>query len=121
MPALHHIEAGSGEGTFATRPLLFAGNRLVVNCEPLGPDARLQVQLIGVGIAPGEDAVRGKFFDDAVIPGFEFAKSHPIATDELDGAVRWSSDAELGSWAGKAVRLHFRLRNMRIYAFQFIA
>lgn len=115
------IEAGGGEGTFATRPLLFAGKRLVVNCEPLGPDPRLQVQLIGVGIAPGEDAVRGKFFDDAVIPGFEFAKSHPIATDELDGAVRWSGGAELGSWAGKPVRLHFRLRNMRMYAFQFVA
>jgi hypothetical protein len=35
--------------------------------------------------------------------------------------ARWNQGADLGVWAGKPVRLHFRMRSMRLYAFQFAA
>jgi hypothetical protein len=114
------IEAGAEEGTFATRPLLFSGRRLVVNSEPAGPDPHLRVQMVGVGIKPAQSAARGKYQEDAVLPGFGFEENVPITTDELDGSVRWSSGADLGQWAGKPVRIHFRFRSMRVYAFQFV-
>ncbi len=112
------IEAGDKPGTFWTRPLLFAGRRLVVNVEPTGPNPELRVQLLGVGIDPEN---RGRYrSQDAAPPGYGFADSVPITEDSLDAVVRWKRGAELGEWAGKPVRLHVRLRDVRIYAFQFV-
>jgi hypothetical protein len=115
------IEAGTEEGTFWTRPLLFDGKRVVLNVEPTGPDPQLSVQLVGVGTTPAEDAAHGKHMKDAPIAGFTFADSIPLTADELDGVVRWKGGADLGAWAGKPVRLQFRMRSMRIYAFQFVS
>ena len=114
------IEAGAEEGTFATRPLLFSGRRLVVNVEPTGPDPQLRAQIVGVGVEPAQSAARGKYTDDSVMPGYAFGDSVPTTTDELDGSLRWKSGEALGQFAGKPVRIHFRLRSMRIYAFQFV-
>ncbi|MBM3795330.1 MAG: hypothetical protein FJW31_14980 [Acidobacteria bacterium] len=113
------IEAGAEEGTFATRPLLFSGQRLVVNAEPTGPDPRLRAQIVSVGARSTESAARGKYKEDAVLPGLSFDDSVPITADGLDSAVRWSRGANLGEWAGKPVRIHVRFQSMRIYAFQF--
>src|SRR5205823_519150 len=55
------IESDGEEGTFATRPLLFAGRRLVVNIEPTGPNPELRAQIVGVGIEPTQSASRGKY------------------------------------------------------------
>ena len=100
------IEAGPEEGTFSTRRLLFEGRRLVLNVEPTGPDPCLVVQILS-----GED--------DEPLAGFTFEDSVPLREDNLDAVVSWKKGAELGELGGKPVRLHFRLRSMRIYAFQF--
>ena len=109
------IEAEAHEGTFWTRPLLFEGRRLVVNVEPTGPDPRLKVQLLAVD----PESFESYWTDDTPAPGYSFADSIPLTSDELDGVVRWTHGAELGQWAGKPVRLHFLLRDVRLYAFQF--
>jgi hypothetical protein len=114
------IEGNRAAGTFATRPLIFEGRRLVVNVEPTGPNPRLEVEMIGVGIKPAESKVRGKFMEDAPCPGCSLDESLPITTDELDGPVRWKTRAEVGDWAGKPVRLRFRIQSMRIFGFQFM-
>ena len=62
-----------------------------------------------------------KFMDDGVVPGYSFAESIPITADSLDASVRWKHGAELGEWAGKPARLHFRMRSMRLYAFQCVS
>lgn len=111
------IEAGAEEGTFWTRPLLFEGRRLVVNAEPTGPDPQLRVQLLEID----PDSFERYWTDDTAVPGFTFDDNVPLTTDELDSVIRWQGGAELGQWAGKPVRLHFYLRSMRIYAFQFVA
>ena len=114
------IEAGPDEGAFWTRPLLFEGRRLVLNAEPTGPDPQLQVELVGVGVEPAYRSSRGKYMDDAPASGHTFEECIPLTGDILDGVMRWKRGADLGQWSGKPVRLHFRLSNMRIYAFQFV-
>ena len=124
------IESGPDGGAFWTRPLLFEGKRLVVNVEPTGPDARLEVQLIGVGIGtakpdwPENELAHWNLRDgakDGPCPGYSFNENIPITSDELDAPVKWKERSSVGEWAGKPVRLHFRLRSMRIYAFQFVS
>ncbi len=116
------IEAGQQEGAFWTRPLVFEGSKVLVNVEPTGQDAQLKVQLIGVdtGSAPPGWA-RGEGVGDAPCPGYSFDDCAPISSDGLDAEVTWNGKAGVGEWAGKPVRLHFRLRSMRIYGFQFVA
>ena len=124
------IESGPEGGAFWTRPLLFEGNQVVVNVEPTGPDAQLDVQLIGVGTGTSlpnwpENEIHHLLHRDgpmdAPCPGYTFEEHVPITSDELDGVVRWKERSSVGEWAGKPVRLHFRLRSMRIYAFQFVS
>jgi hypothetical protein len=115
------IEAGAEEGTFWTRPLIFEGKRLVLNAEPTGPDPQLRVQMVGVATTPAESDAAGKYMKDAPIPGYTFDDSIPLSQDELDAVVRWKTGGEVGSWAGKPVRLQFRIRSMRMYAFQFVS
>jgi len=114
------IEAGPREGVFSTRALLFDGRRLVINAEPIGPDPRIQVQLIGVGLNEVRRSKLPVSREDAVVEGCSFADSIPITSDVLDGEVRWRTKDSIAEWAGKPVRLHFRIKNMRIYSFQFL-
>lgn len=114
------IEAGSEWGTFTTRPLLFDGRRLVVNAEPTGASAQLKIEMIGVDTMQAQDAVHGRHREDAVCPGYTFEKCTPLTEDQLDAPVRWEGRAGVGEWAGKPVRLSFRMRSVRIYAFQFV-
>ncbi len=58
---------------------------------------------------------------DAPLSGFTFDESVPLARDELDGVARWKGQDEVGAWSGRPVRLQFRLRAMRVYAFQFVS
>ncbi|MCX6622571.1 MAG: hypothetical protein NTY38_16180, partial [Acidobacteria bacterium] len=111
------IEARPRDAVFSPRPLVFEGRRLVLNVEPTGPDPRLQVQLIGAGLKETQSARR----EDAVCPGYSLEESIPLASDELDGVVRWRRGPEVAEWEGKPVRLHFRMKSMRIYAFQFLS
>ena len=115
------IEAGTEEGAFWTRPLMFEGKTLVLNVEPTGPDAQIHVQLIGVGTGSKPPSwAHGEGEKDAPCPGYTFDQSIPITSDELDAVVKWKERSSVGEWAGKPVRLHFRLRSMCIYAFQFL-
>jgi hypothetical protein len=101
------IEAGEQEGTFCTRPLVFEGRRLLLNLEPTGPDPWLTVQVVSAD-------------DEEPFPGYTSEESIPLMKDELDAVATWKKGADLGQFAGRPVRLHFRLKSMRIYAFQFV-
>ncbi len=114
------IEAGAEEGTFWTRPLEFQGRELVLNVEPTGPDPQLRVQLVCVETQAGSPQGRASYEIDAVPQGYGFEDSVPLTRDELDGVARWKAGAALGHLAGRPIRLHFRLKSLRIYAFQFV-
>lgn len=115
------IEAGAEGGIFTTRPLIFEGRHLVVNIEPTGPQPRLEIEMRSVGTVTTQDAAHGRYMEDAPCPGYTFRENIPLSADELEAPVRWTSRPEVGEWAGKPVRLSFRMRSMRIYAFQFTA
>jgi hypothetical protein len=116
------IESGPEGGAFWTRPLMFEGKTLVVNVEPTGPDAQLHVQLVGVGTGSSPPTwAHGEGEKDAPCPGYTFDENIPVTSDDLDAVVKWREKPSVGEWAGKPVRLHIRLRSMRIYAFQFVS
>ena len=97
-----------GGGHFSTRPLASDGGRLVVNAEPTGPDPEIRVQLLS---AETHDPIEGYSFDNC----------QPLVEDGLDMPVVWNgSDIVPENLARASMRLHFRVRSMRIYAFQFV-
>jgi hypothetical protein len=40
--------------------------------------------------------------------------------DKLDRTVTWKNGADLGSLAGKAVRLRFEMKDADVFAFRFV-
>ena len=101
------IEAGEQWGHFSTRPLRVAAGPLKLNVEPTGPDAQMRVQLLSLDT-------------EEPIEGYTFEACAPLTADQLDAQVRWQGrDGIAPDIASGPVRLHFRFRDMRIYAFQF--
>ncbi|MBM3998646.1 MAG: hypothetical protein FJ297_03715 [Planctomycetes bacterium] len=91
-------------GELVTKPLTFGGKRLTVNVS---------------SSAAGGVWVEIRTADGSVIPGFTFADCQEINTDDLARVVVWKSGADLSSLAGKSVRLHFKLKDADLFAFQF--
>jgi hypothetical protein len=101
------IEGDHNDGHFSTRPLCFDGNRLVINAEPTGPDSEIRVQLLSAET-------------NKPIEGYTFETCRSITDDGLDSPVIWNGSDLIGPDVPReAVRLHVRIRSMRIYAFQF--
>jgi len=94
------------EGYFTTRPLTFAGNRLVLNIDT---DATGYTQ---VG-----------FMDENgnTIEGFELEKCIYINGDFIEAEVEWlGTGMDVAKLSGKTVRLVFRMRGSKLYAMQFV-
>ena len=98
------LDAGYPGGKITTRPLRFAGSRLLLNLH-----------------AQGSGGIRVAVLDAAgkPLPGFAGSDCDWINADAIDHEVVWKSGADLGALAGKAVRLELTLRNARLFAFQF--
>jgi hypothetical protein len=93
------------EAYITTKPLVFEGNRLVLNIDT---DAAGYAQ---VG-----------FLDESgrPLPGFALEECVYINGDFIEGEVEWlSKGKDLSSLEGRAVRLLFRLRGAKLYAMQF--
>jgi len=98
------VHATSEGGEFITKPLVFDGNKLVINFATKR-DGYLQVEI--------QDQ------DGTPIDYFTLADSNKIRGDNIQHAVSWSNDANLGSLAGKPVRLRFSLKNADLYSLRF--
>jgi hypothetical protein len=86
-----------------TRPLVFSGERLVVNLH--APQGRLKAELQDQSGKP--------------LPGFALADVADTRGDGIELAVRWRGDPSLKSAAGRAVRLKLELTNGSLYGFRF--
>ena len=53
------------------------------------------------------------------IPGRTFEDCDPITGDHIDKTVTWRGESDLSGWAGKPVRVRFRMRRASIYAMGF--
>ena len=93
-------EAGSDEGALRTRLLACDAQALTVNVDAGKGQLRVQIT----------DAAGQPF------PGFSFSDCKPITGDSLAAPVRW--EKPLSDLRGKTVRLEFRLRQARLFAFE---
>lgn len=99
------VRAGREGGSFTTPPLRFQGEQLVLNVDTS---------------ALGEVQVEIQDEQGRPIPGFDLAASDIIhSANEISRVVTWNGQSTLQKIAGRAVRLHFLLRDADVYAFQF--
>ena len=96
------LDAGSTTGTATTLPLVFEGDKLVLNIKATG----------GTKVAITNES--GK-----EIPGFSMADCDPIKTDSIRHVVSWKGSNSLTQLAGKAVRLKFQMQDTKLFALQF--
>jgi hypothetical protein len=99
--SLHAPLAG---GELLTKPITFAGSRLVLNVSTS---------------AAGSVRVEIQNADGQPIPGFTLADCHEVYGDDLQRTVAWRSRPDLGALAGKPVRLRFDVRDADLYSFRF--
>lgn len=102
-------------GTLTTKPLVFAGDRLVVNVRapevPFGgtdsgsPHGSFRVEVLGEN---GE-----------AIEGYGVGDCDSFTGDELRHVVTWRGSQDLSRLEARAIRLRFHHRNAALYSFQF--
>jgi len=91
-------------GELLTKPLTFAGSRLVLNVSTSAAGAvRVEIQNA----------------DGRPVPGFALADCREVYGDDLERTVAWKGNADLGALAGKPVRLRFEVKDADLYSFRF--
>ena len=96
--------AGLSGGELVTRPLVFQGGELSMNYATSAAGS-LQVEI--------QDAA------GRAVPGFSLEGSPEIFGDRIDGPVTWKGGADLGTLAGKTIRLRVVLKDADLYSFRF--
>ena len=116
-------------GTMTTRPLVFDGDRLIINArapekpfsgmpgtDPQTGRARKPVPKAGVY---GKLRIEIQDASGRPLPGFTAAEFDEFTGDQLRYVATWKGKYKLGTLAGKTVRLKFFLQNAALYSFQF--
>jgi hypothetical protein len=96
------LSAGPQSGAIVTRPLVFAGERLIVNADVRG---ELRVGLLSA--------------DRTAIPSVTADRCFPIVGDSLLHLVQWRDTDELTELAGVPIRLELRMREADLYSIRF--
>ncbi len=98
------IHAPTAGGELITPPLIFKGARLSLNfASSVFGSLRVEVQ----------DA------DGKPLPGFTLDDSIELYGDTVARNAIWKNDADLGTLAGKPVRLRFVMRDADLYSIKF--
>jgi hypothetical protein len=100
------VAAPAAGGELFTRPFTFTGNRLLLNFSSSAAGG-LEVEIQ----AP----------DGSACPGFALGDCQPVFGDAIERLVTWKTGPDVGSLAGKPVRLRFRLKDADLFAFRFTA
>ncbi len=98
------LNAPLSGGEMTTHPLLFSGDRLVLN---------VATSAAGVVLVEIQDA------DGTPLPGFSRADCVEIWGDDVERTVAWRNGNGLGDIAGKPIRLQFTLRDADLFSFRF--
>jgi len=99
------VRASAGGGELVTKPLTFAGGKLTVNFAT-SEGGSLCVEL--------QDA------DGDPIDKFTLADCTPLRGDAIEQTVAWERDADVGTLAGKPIRLRFELKDADLFSFRFL-
>jgi hypothetical protein len=97
-------DAGADGGELVTPPVIFAGDRLVLNAD-CGGLGEIWVELQDAEGRP----LTGHSLDEAV----------SIDRNGTTQEVWWRQGPDLTAYSGQPVRLRFKLRSAKLYAFQF--
>lgn len=104
MDGIMSYDAGHDEGVLTTVPLLFSGAHLTLNvCVRQGGRALVEILTQ----------------DGNPIRRFSAKSADAINGDFVAKTVTWRGRSDLSALQGKPVRLRFRLRQAKLYAFQF--
>jgi hypothetical protein len=98
------VDAGYAGGWLTTPPLIFDGKRLQLN---------LDTSAGGVALVEIRDPSGNP------IAGYSLAEADALNGNSVQMPVTWHGDADVSKLAGRTIRLHFKLRDCRLYAFQF--
>jgi len=107
------LGAGEEEGMLLTKPVLLGGKTLFINADAqYGNDTNqgeVRVEIVDAGSA-------GHAASMQCVEGFAKADCVPIRGNSVQHPVAWKGGADLGSLAGKPVRLRIFLRNAHLFA-----
>ena len=108
LDGLASVRAGRKGGELTTRPLTFAGTKLLLNfATSAAGGVRVEVQDV----------------DGQPLPGFQIDQSVELIGNEIEREVRWrradGNYSDLGAIEGQPVRLRFRLVDADLYAMRF--
>jgi hypothetical protein len=99
------LHAPLSGGALVTKPIIFKGRCLVLNCSTSAAGGiRLEIQ----------DA------QGVPLSGFRWQQCHEIYGDALERTVSWQEGNEVGKLAGQPVRLRFVLRDADVFSFRFV-
>ena len=98
-------DAGYGGGEFTTPPLQFGGARLELNCDG-GAGGWLKVEI--------QDP------DGQPLPGYSLADAVAVVGNSTCKPVKWTNQGSVEKLLGQSVRLRFVMRDVKLYAFQFL-
>ncbi|MHC4617572.1 MAG: LamG domain-containing protein [Planctomycetota bacterium] len=96
------LDAAEVIGTATTLPLVYEGNRLVLNAAATGSVR------VGILNEAGEP-----------LPGLDVNDCDPVQGDSVEHVVTWDGNSNVGGPSGNTVRLRFELQNAKLYSFQF--
>jgi len=104
MDGFVSVSAPMSGGELVTKPLTFAGSKLLMNFSTSAAGS-VQVELQ----------------DESGKPPARFALNDcpPIFGDSLERQVTWKETGDVGSLAGKPIRLRFVLKDADLFAFRF--
>ena len=91
-------------GEMLTRPLVFSGDRLVINYATS---------------AAGSLRVEVQDMEGRPVPGFSLAECREIIGDEIERRVTWEGRPDLGQLSGKPVRMRFVMKDADLYSMRF--
>jgi len=104
LDAVASVEAPYQGGELITKPLSFAGKKLLVNfATSAAGGIRVEIQ----------DAA-GK-----PIPGYALKDARELIGNEIERAVAWSGGEDVGGLAGRPVHLRFVMKDADLYALRF--
>ena len=98
------INAPYAGGQLTTKPLVFSGNRLLINASTSAVGG-IRVEILD---ASGKGIDR--FTGDNIIEFFG---------DSVEQEIRWDQGPDVGSLAGKPVKLRFTMKDADLYSFRF--
>ena len=98
-------DAGPEGSEIVTRPVVFAGDRLTLNADCGGL---------------GEIWVELQHGDGTAVAGHSLRDAISIDRNGTAQEIWWKAGPDVGQLAGKPVRLRFKMRSAKLYAFQFV-